>query len=288
MAVSGGPDSLALLLLAAHAMPGRITVASVDHQLREESGAECALVADLCAKLEVPHETLAVKVAGGNLQQEARAARYVALAQWAVRNSLNAVLTAHHADDQAETLVMRLNRSSGLSGLAGVRRTTSIPGTDIPLLRPLLGWRKAELELILSASGVAAAQDPSNTNEQFDRARIRKALSEADWLDIEAVAASASNLADAEEALVWAAEREWTGHVHAVGGTLEYQSYAPLALQLRVVARMIEEIAEPPRLGALARLMRETGEGEQVNIAGAMLARTSDGWFVTKEPARRG
>src|SRR5690606_34776455 len=110
LAVSGGPDSLALLLLAKASMRERIAVATVDHGLRHQSASETAMVAELCAAYAIEHEILTVKVARGNLQDRARAARYAALASWMTRKGLSALATAHHAGDQAETLIMRLNR----------------------------------------------------------------------------------------------------------------------------------------------------------------------------------
>ncbi|MEO1489139.1 MAG: tRNA lysidine(34) synthetase TilS, partial [Pseudomonadota bacterium] len=166
LAVSGGPDSLAMLLLAHLALPGAIAVASVDHGLRAQAAEEVALVERVCAALDVPFTALSVKVARGNLQARAREARYEALAAWARADGLGALATAHHADDQAETLLMRLARGSGLSGLAGVRAASLFEpqtgGEPIPLIRPLLSWRKAELEALVEACGVTAASDPSN------------------------------------------------------------------------------------------------------------------------------
>ncbi|MGB7655807.1 MAG: tRNA lysidine(34) synthetase TilS, partial [Novosphingobium sp.] len=182
LAVSGGPDSLALLLLAQVALPGRIAVATVDHGLRAESAVEAALVAQLCAALDVPHLTLPVKLEPGNLQSQARAARYAALGEWLVREDLAALATAHHADDQAETLLLRLGRASGVAGLAGVRARGLVPGTGLPLLRPLLGFRRSELGDVVAAAGWQAVDDPSNRDDRFDRARIRKAIAGADWL----------------------------------------------------------------------------------------------------------
>ena len=95
--------------------------ATVDHGLRPDAADEAAEVARVCAMLGVPHATLAVTVPEGNVQNEARTARYAALAEWMARQGLAALLTAHHADDQAETLLLRLNRASGVAGLAGVR-----------------------------------------------------------------------------------------------------------------------------------------------------------------------
>ncbi len=213
LAVSGGPDSLAMLLLAEAAIPRRFEVATVDHGLRPESAAECATVRELCAAKRIPCAVLRVLVQGGNVQAEARGARYAALGQWAADRGLSAVATAHHADDQAETVLMRLNRGSGVAGLAGIRERGTVPGTDLPLLRPLLGFRRAELAEVVAAAGLAAAQDPGNADERFDRVRLRNILAGSDWLGVIALATSAANLADADEALEWAARREWDERV---------------------------------------------------------------------------
>ena len=287
LAVSGGPDSMAMLLLAHAAFPGQIAAASVDHGLRAESASECSLVAGICESLGIPHVTLTVKLASGNLQGEARKARYAALANWAAEQGLHAVLTAHHADDQAETVVMRLNRGSGIDGLAGVRARATMLGTNAALLRPLLEWRKMELEALVAAAGIEPARDPSNTDERFDRTRIRTALDNADWFNVSGAATSAANLADAAEALAWLVEIEQREKVLMDDRSAAYQSDAPFAVQLQVVARMVAQLADTPRQGALARLMRAIGKGDQVNIAGALIKRTADGWNVASEPARR-
>ena len=125
VAVSGGPDSLALLLLAAAARPGDLEAATVDHGLRPESRAEAEQVADICrAAWASPHSVLAIEwdlPPTSAIQEQARAVRYGALAQWMRERELTALLTAHHLDDQAETLLMRLNRGSGVRGLGGMR-----------------------------------------------------------------------------------------------------------------------------------------------------------------------
>src|SRR5690606_37308469 len=218
LAVSGGSDSLAMMLLAEAAMPRRFEVATVDHGLRPESGVGCAMVRELCAARRIPCAVLRVLVHGGNLQAEARGARYAALGQWAADRGLSAVATAHHADDQAETLLMRLNRGSGVAGLAGIRERGVVPGTALPLLRPLLGFRRAELATVVGDARLRAVEDPSNASERFDRVRVRKALAANEWLGVSALARSASHLADADEALEWAAQREWNEHVSVTDG----------------------------------------------------------------------
>ncbi len=289
LAVSGGPDSLAMLLLAHRALPGRIAAATVDHGLRAENAAEAAMVREVCASLGVAHAVLAVTVEAGNVQAQARTARYAALAVWAEEAGMAALATAHHADDQAETLLLRLNRGSGVAGLAGVRSRGLVPETSLPLLRPLLGFRRAELGGVVAKAGLHAAQDPSNGDDRFDRARLRKALAGADWLDVPALAASAAHLADADAALDWAAQREWTECVRPAPMGLVYRPQAPRAIALRVIARIVTELdGEEPRGSAVARLFEKLLARETASI-GALVARvTPEGWSFSKAPMRRG
>lgn len=288
LAVSGGPDSLAMLLLAAEAFPGQIEAATVDHRLRAASADEAAMVAAVCLGIGVPHETLEVTVEPGNLQAEARAARYAALAEWTGRRGLAALATAHHADDQAETLILRLGRGSGVAGLAGVRAMGRLPGTQIPLLRPMLDWRRSELASVVEAAGVVAAQDPSNSDPRFDRARLRLELAKIDWLDIPAVATSAANLADADLALEWAAAREWNECVVKAPMGLVYRPAAPRAIALRVIARMVFELdGSKPRGATLARLFDSLVARQPASIGNLVARAGPDGWSFMKAPKRR-
>jgi tRNA(Ile)-lysidine synthase len=289
VAVSGGPDSLALLLLAHAALPGRVEAATVDHGLRAESAAEADEVARVCAGLGLPHATLAVTLDPGNVQAEARAARYAALAGWAEERGLGAVATAHHADDQAETLLLRLNRGSGVAGLAGVRAVSRVQGCGLPLLRPLLDWRRAELGEVVAAAGLTAADDPSNRDPRYDRARLRMALADADWLDPVALARSAAHLADADAALEWATAREWRENV-APGalGSFTYKPAAPRAVALRVIALLVEKLdGEAARGSAVARLFDTVLAGQPASIGSLVVRPGPDGWSFMKAPRRR-
>jgi tRNA(Ile)-lysidine synthase len=287
LAVSGGPDSLALLLLAQAAMPGQFAVGTVNHGLRAAAEAECALVARLCAERGIPCEVLRVEIGSGNLQAQAREARYAALAEWAARDGLMGLVTAHHADDQAETLLMRLNRASGLAGLAGVRARGTALGSGLPLLRPLLGWRRAELAAIVARAGIDAANDASNSDDAYDRVRIRKALAEADWLDVAAIAQAASHLADADEAIAWMVDSEWDANVTVADGGLHYQPRAPRAVVLRVVCRIVAGFGGSARGGSVARLVDGLEKGVPGNIAGVAASADRDGWAFKPEAARR-
>lgn len=287
LAVSGGPDSTALLLLAAAAIPGRVAAATVDHGLRPESAAEAADVAALCARLGVSHATLAVEVGAGNIQSEARSARYRAMAEWARGQGLAALATAHHADDQAETLIMRLNRASGVAGLAGARPRGQVPGEDLTLLRPMLDWRRAELGEVVRAAGLVAAEDPSNANDRFDRVRIRKALADADWLDVAAIAQSAAHIAEADAALDWMAALEWRSCVKKEPMGLKYRPQAPRAVVLRVLARIVRELdGEDARGGAVARLLETLVEGRPASIGNLVVRPNAGGWSFAKAPVR--
>ncbi|MEO6093692.1 MAG: tRNA lysidine(34) synthetase TilS [Novosphingobium sp.] len=287
LAVSGGPDSTALLLIAAAALPGEVDAASVDHGLRGSSAEECETVACLCAELGVPHEVLRVTVAAGNLQAQARRARYQALAGWIEERGLAALATAHHADDQAETLLLRLNRASGVAGLAGTRARGLVPGTSIPLLRPLLGWRRTELAAIVEAAGIAAAQDPANADDRFDRARMRKAIAASDWLDVAAIAETAGHLADADAAIDWAARREWHEQVREEGLGITYRPQAPRAVALRVIARIVARLdGEEARGGAIARLFDALAAGQPASVGALVVRPGHSGWSFAKSPRR--
>ena len=289
--MSGGPDSLALLLLAHDAIPELVEVATIDHGLRAESAAEAEAVAALCGQLGVPHATLRPTVSPtGNLQANARTSRYAALGEWAVERGLAAIVTAHHADDQAETLLMRLNRGAGVRGLAGMRSAATVPGhPGLPLLRPLLGWRKTELEAVVAQSRVDPARDPSNADPRFERARLRAGLAGSPWLDPAALAASAAHLAEADAALEWAATREWGERVSHGAATLIYRPLAPRAVRLRVIERILAALGDEgtPRGAEIARLHDALSAGGVATLGGVRGEAKDDGWRFTPAPPRR-
>ena len=289
LAVSGGPDSLAMLLLANAGVPGQFEVATVDHGLRAEAAQECALVGQHCQALGVRCTTIEVEVGEGNLQERARTARYAALARWAEERGLAAIATAHHADDQAETLLRRLNRGSGVAGLAGIRERAVLAATDPPLLviRPLLGFRRSELAEVVAAAGIEASCDPSNANDRFDRVRIRKALAATDWLDPVAAARSASHLAEAEDALAQYAGLLWSRHVELAGGAATFQPAVPRIMRLRIVERILAELGGEARGGEIARLVDGLESGRGGNLGGILATVDGDRWVFRREPPRR-
>lgn len=275
MAVSGGPDSLALLLMAQAAFPGRVEAATVDHGLRPASGDEACFVARLCAERGIAHTTLSPTTPiSGTLQANARAARYALLEQWRDARGIDWLMTAHHADDQIETLVMRINRSSGVGGMAGIRARQG------RILRPLLSMRHAALVDLVAAQGIEAIDDPSNRDARFDRARLRGVLNacrawEA-FVDPVAAVATARSLAEADEALEWMADElaaaRLTGDTDG-GVRLDSGALPPELLRrllVRALARM-EPDRPAPRGSALTAVLTALARGDKAMIGATMI-----------------
>jgi tRNA(Ile)-lysidine synthase len=287
-AVSGGPDSLAMLLLAQAAIPGEFEVASVDHGLRPESADECALVAAICAARSISCAVLKVEVEPGNVQANARKARYSALGQWAEERGLAAIATAHHADDQAETLLMRLNRGSGPVGLAGIRERDWMLGMRTPIVRPLLGARRHELAEVVAAAGLEATNDPSNADERFDRVRVRRFLAESDWLDPLALARSAQLLGEVRRDIQHIALEEWECRV--TEDELGFR-YVPRcgarSVEIEIVSTIIERMSGKVPRSEVARLIGRMDGGESGNLAGVLATVEGEEWVFRPEPPRR-
>ena len=290
-AISGGPDSLALLLLLHAVRPGFVLAATVDHRLRPEAADEAAMVAKLCGGLGVSHVTLAVTVADhpDGPQASARKARYAALGNWAESAGAAYIATAHHADDQAETLLMRLARGAGLPGLAGVRRSRPLDGqADVILIRPLLDWRKAALEAICQSAGLEPARDPSNHDTRYDRTRAR-ALLQGGWPDAVRAAASAHHLAEAEEALAWMAATLADSRIILGRDNVKIDATdLPRALRRRLLLIGMERLnpAASPRGDAVERLL-DSLEGGAVTTLAGLRCDPGPPWRFTIAPARR-
>ena len=284
LAVSGGPDSMAMLLLAHAAIPGEFEVATVDHGLRPEAKDECALVVAACEARGVACKVLTVKVGTGNAQAMARAARYTALDSWADARGLSAIATAHHTDDQAETLLMRLNRGSGVAGLAGVRETVLQPGAKVAIIRPLLAFRRGDLDDVVA--NIDVAHDPSNDDPRFDRVAMRNNLANCDWLDPAALAQSASNVAEAYEALEGYADHLWRDFVSCKGDTYVLSPTSTREMNRRLLARIMEQMGGRPRGGDVARLLVRLERGEGGNVAGVLATVKGAQWVLRPEPAR--
>jgi tRNA(Ile)-lysidine synthase len=269
LAVSGGADSLALLLIAedwARALPGRrLFVLTVDHGFRPSSAAEAQAVAQLAwargheAAILSPPEALPRQ----GLEAAARAARYDLLSAWCHQRGVGQLATGHSADDQAETLLLRLQRGSGLDGLAAMAPLSQRDG--LALLRPLLTLRRAETRALAEAAGFAIVDDPMNDEVRFARVAVRRAIAALD-LDVGGLVATAARLAR-DKAAVAALVDDVTARAVAISpwgvGRIDRAALRPVPAPLaeRALARAIRAVGGgeyPPRrdrLGRLAALM---------------------------------
>ncbi|MCI7487314.1 MAG: tRNA lysidine(34) synthetase TilS [Alphaproteobacteria bacterium] len=203
--VSGGADSLALVLQAAEelAVFGRKVVAlTVDHGLRPTSRLEAEYVAGLMQKYGIEHHILTWtgKKPTTGIEEAARQARYTLIAEWCSQNNVHVLLTAHHAKDQAETFLMRLQRGSGLEGLCGIRGYSVREG--LVILRPLLAVNPENLRDYLRQRAIVWVEDESNRDTTFLRGKIRQYLPELTeniGINIEKICNAVHNLQSAED-----------------------------------------------------------------------------------------
>jgi tRNA(Ile)-lysidine synthase len=290
VAVSGGPDSLALLNLVAHAFPDQSAALTVDHGLRAASAAEAATVAALCGTLGIPHAILpwCGSKPGANIQAAARTARYALMGAWCAAHGVSLLLTAHHADDQAETLLMQLQRGSGVAGLAGIRTARPlVPG--VTLVRPLLKLRRTDLAAIVKNAGWVPVDDPSNADPRYGRTRIRALLAANPGFDVAHMALAAAHLAEAEAALDWAAARAWDGGATAVHGDIHLDiTGLPPELVRRLVVRAITTIAPTARVDgdAIVALVARLTAGATATVANVKASGGAT-WHFSAAPARR-
>lgn len=220
VAVSGGSDSIAMLRLLAERFP--VSAVTVDHGLRDGSAAEARFVAETCARLAIPHDIL--RWSGpqptGNLMDQARRARLALIGGWAARHGIEHVALGHTSDDQAETFLMRVARSSGLEGLSGMRGRFVAEG--VTWHRPLLQIRRETLRDYLREIKQIWIDDPSNENTRFDRVKMRNALKTLSPLGLtpETIGAVVAHLATAESALQSRVADEVARHVRCDRGDI--------------------------------------------------------------------
>jgi tRNA(Ile)-lysidine synthase len=308
LAVSGGPDSLALLYLFARwrqlTLPNLPTlILTVDHTLRASSADEAVQVAHAAHELGLPHETLiwqGAKPATG-IARAARDARYRLLCERLAREkfSRRALLTAHTQDDQAETVLMRLARGSGVGGLSGMKPERQMQGFDITLMRPLLTVPKQRLEATLAALGKSWVTDPTNTDLSYERPRLRASarLRHEAGLTDAALSLSASRLARADAALSMATDALARACARSVPGlsiTIDRSilTAAPLELQVRLVNRAVcysGGTHKPPRLSEIERLVEWLSNNVAAcTLGGCRIAKTAATIVVTREVGRTG
>ncbi|GGF44882.1 tRNA(Ile)-lysidine synthase [Azorhizobium oxalatiphilum] len=309
LGVSGGPDSTALLLLARNWRYSQLDgpsfcVATVDHGLRPGSDTEAAGVGALCENLGMPHVVLPWRgpKPGTRIQEAARDERYTLLKAFARENRLDALALAHTLDDQAETVLFRLCRGSGIAGLAAMRQVSRRRGLTI--LRPFLDLPKARLVATLEASGTPFVRDPSNSDPRFTRPRLRMMapVLESEGLDAQRLALLARRAARADAAL-----ELQTDTAQAEVGLQPWGDEGPLrmdavrffalpdeiALRLLmrgVMARASEgtvELAKAERLLEAFRISHDTGSRLRRTLAGAVVTLRQGTLSIVTAPLRQ-
>jgi tRNA(Ile)-lysidine synthase len=299
VAVSGGGDSTALLALAAkwrEQSNRQVLAVSVDHRLRPEAMAELQQVAELAAELGIPHTILTWQDwdGTGNLQDTAREARRSLIRDWAKTQGVVAVATGHNLDDQAETVLMRLARGSGVDGLAAMYPQEEFDGLN--WIKPLLNLSRQELRAYLSERKIDWSEDPSNKDPSFDRVRFRQAAKVlADLgLDAKTLASTAKRMKNARHALEVATldlaqEVAEPTDIGSVKLDREKFAAAPYEVQARLLAHALRWISRQqyrPRLDALEQALAAVLAGRNFTLHGCLVA-AGKGRFleVCREPA---
>lgn len=295
IAVSGGGDSVALMHILAQCFESeqvRLFAATVDHGLRPESADEARQAGALAKSLGIPHDILKWQDRDrtGNLQDQARRARYRLLGDWAKSRSVAVVALGHTADDQAETVLMRLIRSAGVTGLSAmpVRRTLH----GITIFRPLLGIRREELRSYLTQNDIGWAEDPSNNDLRYDRIKVRRALEVLEPLGLTArtLANVAQNMSQAREALDWYSFLAARDIATIVGGdvVLDLNRFRALPDEIsrRLFGRALLWISSaeyPPRRGALAEALTAVRLGKSSTLSGCRVLRQGQKIWICRE-----
>ncbi|MBK0329199.1 tRNA lysidine(34) synthetase TilS [Rhodobacteraceae bacterium F11138] len=283
VAVSGGGDSVALMHILSRCFaekPVALHIATVDHGLRPEAAAEAETVAAMAHRLGLPHDTLrwVDRDPGGNLQDQARQARYRLLRDWARGLALDAVALGHTADDQAETVLMRLARSSGVDGLSAMSTQKTLFGLNV--IRPLLDLTREDLRSYLRQQGMTWIEDASNDDPRFERVRVRAALVQLNALGLTtpALAGVAANMSQARKALDHGAYQAAGDVLRMDGGdiVLDAEGFRDLPRETarRILVRGLIWIgggAHPPRRAATQHALNAIRNGREMTLAGCRI-----------------
>lgn len=297
VACSGGPDSMALALLAnawRQKHGHKLVVITVNHGLRPEAAAEAKQVKSWMRVQGIEHVILSWqgKKPASNLQEEARKARYQLMAEYCLSHNISHLLVAHTLEDQAETFLLRLARGSGVDGLSAMADTSGMYG--ITLHRPLLKVSKQQLLAYLKRHRQDYVRDPSNENTRFDRVKFRKAMPLLTELGITParLAATASNMARARECLEEETQRILGTHcnISPEGYALLTPFKASEEIALRVIAHLVMVIGGHevrPRLQEVERLWQHLNQKnfKGATLGGCQFAPYKQQWLALRESA---
>jgi tRNA(Ile)-lysidine synthase len=296
VAVSGGSDSMAVLHLTVRAgahCGWQVRAVTVDHRLRPEAAEEAAFVGRVCAGLGVPHDVLVWDhgTVAGNLQDQARRARYRLIGDWARASGIGHVMLGHTADDQAETFLMGLAREAGLDGLSGMRWNWS--EGDVTYHRRFLLQERAELRAYLTRNGLTWLDDPSNENDHFTRVKARRALKALKPLGItaEKLGRVVSHLSNAQGAIKRSTADAAKEIIRTEAGAVTLDRLAwrrlPQEIGRRVLVAALQWVSGaeyPPRSRAQLRAMQAIEERRDTTLSGCRLRVSDTEIRILREP----
>jgi tRNA(Ile)-lysidine synthase len=305
LAVSGGPDSLALLLLAARwrdADPNAppLFVYSVDHGLRPEAAAEVAFVLGEANRLGLPARGLVWRgeKPRTGISEAARTARYRLIGAAMVEDGADLLATAHHLDDQAETVLMRLAHGSGLAGLRGMAPLAEVEG--VAVARPLLGVPRATLAAVVAEAGLTPVVDPTNSDPHYERVRWRQALPELAALGLDAgrLALFAARAGEAHEAIAHSAGAAIAQHATPVADGVAFPAARfaelPRAVQVEVLSELLSRVGGADKRRQLAQIellalrLQDGGALKRTTLHGSLVSSDGNTVSILREAGRRG
>lgn len=304
LAVSGGADSLSMMVLAHQAQQKNLnfTVLSFNHNLRPEAANEARYVAKLAKQFGLPVKVLSWQPQNklADVQAKARMARYEAMLAYCARQKLDGLILAHHLQDQAETFLQRLIRGSSVDGLSAMQAVSYLDkmpiGGQVPIVRPFLETDQAALHQCLTASGLQPVQDPSNSDNRFQRVLLRENRAFFDGLGLtaEKLAATASRLQPARAVLQQLTQEALNQHLQVGAcGQISFERAAFQALPQEIGIRFLRQIfshhqdyaPRQARLEAIYQTICDPKQHKRQTLAGLMCDSQPHQVIIYREPA---
>ncbi len=297
VAISGGPDSMALAFLSNLLMDEkkyRTHFLLVDHGIRKNSGKEALQVKKLLKKIGINLEILKnKKKITTNIQKNARDLRYKLLAEFCKKNKVKFLLTAHHKDDQVETFLIRLSRGSGVEGLSSMSQSTNLK-YGIKLIRPLLEFKKDQLKYISKKIFKKTMKDPSNKNRKFLRTNIRELtkMLENKGLNLDQIIRSIKNISSTKEAINFYVNRSLKEFVKFKKKEtildLKMFKKEPQEVKFKIINRIVKNRSTsyyPPKSQKVLNLITrfEAKNPKKCTLGGCIFERRKNLLYVTRE-----
>ncbi|MAV56169.1 MAG: tRNA lysidine(34) synthetase TilS [Candidatus Pelagibacter sp.] len=297
VAVSGGPDSMALALLTKTLMyekKYKVHFLLVDHGIRKNSTKEALNVKNILEKKEIKLKVLKnYKKISSNIQKNARDIRYNLLIEYCKKNKIKSILTAHHKEDQIETFLIRLSRGSGVEGLSSMSQSMKLK-YGIKLIRPFLDFKKNEINQVSRKFFKKTIKDPSNKNKKFLRTNIRELtkILEKKGLNLDQVIRSIKNISSSKEAINFYVNRSLKKFVKFRKNEtildLKMFHKEPKEIKFKIINTIVKERAlsyYPPRSEKVLNLISrfEANNPKKCTLGGCIFEKKKNQLHVTRE-----